>query len=179
MLKQNSNKGKGVTMTVEGKTIALSSWKPSGEQIWQDQKVHGWRVYEKYSKWHNEGDNVSGYRIMIHRDGEYYSPFITLGQLEERTQKVGTVNYDKGNGLYFFTDRDVAENYLKSLIVKTQSLMLGDPDYKPTGEFVLHKVEGVAAGEGIYGDEGERMKEMYIHKKPLISIKYSELLLQK
>lgn len=175
LLKLKLNKSKGVTMMIEGKQVPLSSWQPRGEQIWKEQRTEGWHIYEKYSKQYEENENVRGYRIMVHRDGEYYSPFIKIGLLEERTQKVGDINYNSGNGLYFFTDREVAENYLASLIVKTRELMLRNHDYSPTGEIVMHAVEGVAAGKGLYGDEGERMKEMYIYKKPLISVTYKEI----
>lgn len=171
-------------MIVDNHEIGIDDWHPADETPWKEAAKNGWRTYSKYNQNYPEDTPVKGYRIMYRKDDTYYSPFVAQGisgieegkHLDEKTQRVGEVNVDTNNGLYFFADRNIAENYLVSLIHKEYLQIKANRNYRPTGYIEIHEAEGYAAGRNSFGDEGDRMKEMYIHREPVIAVGMHEII---
>jgi hypothetical protein len=160
-------------MIVEGKQINIKDWNPPGD-IYKRVPKEGWDIFSEFNSNIPENTPTTGYRIVYQEDGRYYSPFL-LGH-RENYQLPGTIQEaPTKNGFYYFQDKDVAQNYLAALISRTNANMHRDSNLRPRGTFELHRVEGIAAGPVTIGDEGDRMKEMYIYEEPIISIELREI----
>lgn len=167
-------------MIIDGEQIRLNDWTPPGETY---KKIlgEGWRSFKEYNSNLPEDTPTVGYRIFYQQEDKYYSPFVrgginNVGKYPEKEQQIGVpLQSPTEDGYYYFINRDVAENYLAALIVQTHRDMINKPEFRPTGSFQIHKVEGVAAGPSIFGDEGDRMKEMYAYKDPVVVVNLQEL----
>lgn len=168
-------------MTIEGKYIDINEWDPPGETY---KKIlgEGWHSFKEFNSNIPEDTPTVGYRIFYQQDDKYYSPFVkgginNVGEHPEKAQQIGIpLQSPTENGYYYyFVNRDVAENYLAALIVQTHRDMIRDPEFRPTGTFQIHPVEGIAAGPSVFNNEGDRMKEMYAYKDPIITVALQEL----
>lgn len=167
-------------MTIEGNHIDINEWAPPGETY---KKIlgEGWRSFKEFNSNIPEDTPTVGYRIFYQQNDKYYSPFVKggindVGKYPEKAQQLGIpLQSPSEDGYYYFVNRDVAENYLAALIVQTHRDMLRNPEFRPTGTFQIHPVEGIAAGPSVLNDEGDRMKEMYAHKDPIITVGLQEL----
>jgi hypothetical protein len=139
-----------------------------------------------------EGFGTIGYRLVYRIGDKLFQPFIArLGTIDhilkldalasdentlfadiskiDYTEK-GIINTDvRGQGYYYFSDRDIAEDYMRAFVYKSAER------YKlKAGYFELYRVYGVSKHNS-RGDEGFVMDEMMYEPEPIVSFKAEDV----
>lgn len=166
-------------MIIEGTELALNDYSVPRKEVLAQAQKNGWRIFQEYNSNIPEGTPTTGYRLFYKAsDGKLYSPFHPNSEYIEKNlgtdnvvpQDTGKIHHDDTDrGYYYWVNRDIAETYMSALIVD-QHLR---NEIRVPGQLELHRVEGIAK-QGVAGDEGDRMQDMWISPEPLISVKYSE-----
>lgn len=152
----------------------------------------------EYNKWKaddtREGLGATGYRLVYRIEDKLFSLeaidhilataestvlasnenslFADISKIDY-TEK-GIINTDvRGQGYYYFSDRDIAEDYMKAFVYKSaehnnKALRL------KAGYFELYRVYGVSK-HNTRGDEGFVMDEMMYDPEPIISFKAEDV----
>jgi hypothetical protein len=140
----------------------------------------------EYNKWKADDTGAIGYRLVYRIEDKLFSleaidhilsltESTVLATTENAIAKLdytekGIINTDiRGQGYYYFSDRDIAEDYMKVFIYKSAER------YKlKSGYFELYRVYGVSR-HNARGAEGFVMDEMMYEPEPIVSFKAEDV----
>lgn len=184
-------------MTVDGQNIPYASWMADNtmrEALGTPGVMPKYfKALQEGIEEPPEGEPVIGYRV-VHRlpSNVLAQPFVDrLGSVGKylkidalltgesnlfadltklSTTELGQINVDpKGEGYYYFPDRDMAEDYMKAIVYKSAERF----HYIKAGSYELYRVKGYAK-RNLKGDEGFVMDEMQYDPSPLVSVPLNE-----
>ena len=176
-------------MIIDGQEVSINDWSPDWASEWVPRiKERGYLAFEGMEDTSvQSGDPVMGYRIFYKApDGKLYPPVMHKDNLIKadegqypkfkKPSEAGIVNHSVSEeGFFYWHDRTLAEAYLFTILADNKHKHRNDQGALPKGQFVIHRVEGVAKTNTI-GQAGDVMEDMYIpQEEPLISVRYTEL----